>query len=209
MKMLMPSRRDFLKMSAFLGVGAVVSLYAGEIRRVFAQSAQSNGGKIHLIWVTLAGCTGCTVSMFQANPDLIEAVENLSISVDYWSTLMTVDYDLGWVSAGYTTEDRSEVPLMNAAFGDAPVDLLVVQGTPQVGTPKGGSLGDYCMMGEYNGSSVNGYQILQALAAKAGNVVAIGQCSTFGGIPAGKGNLTGAISVTDALKKAGVAQEIQ
>ena len=193
-------------MSAFLGAGAVVTLYGGEIKRVFAQTAQSNGGKIHIIWLLLAGDSGCTVSMLQAsNPDLIEAVENLNLSADYWQTIMTPNYDLGWVTAGYTTEDKSQVPLMNAAFGVAPVDLLVVEGTPQVGTPKGGSEGDYCIIGENNGSSVNGYQLLQALAAKAGYVVAIGQCSAFGGIPAGKGNLTGAVSVTEALKKAGVA----
>ena len=201
----MHSRRDFLKISAFLGAGAVVSLYGAEIKRVFAQSAESNAGKIHMIWLLLAGDSGCTISMLQAsNPDLIESVESLGISADYWQTFMTPDYDLGWVSAGYTTENNSQVPLMNTAFGNAPVDLLVVEGAPQVGTPNTKSEGDYCVIGEYNGASVNGYQLLQKLASKAGHVIAIGQCSSFGGIPAGKGNLTGAVSVTDALKKAGV-----
>ena len=80
--------------------------------------------------------------MLQAsNPNLIDAVTDLQISADFWQVLMTPDYDLGWVSAGYTTEDTSQVPPMNAAFGNAPVDVLVVEGTPLIGTPPGGSPG--------------------------------------------------------------------
>jgi len=144
--------------------------------------------------------------MLQAsNPDLIEAVETLGISVDFWKALMTPDYDLGWVSAGYTREDLSQVPLDNAAFGSAPVDVLVVEGAPQLGTPAGGNQGDFCTVGKFNGNTVTGYEILQRLAAKATYVIALGQCSSFGGIPAARGNVTGAVSVTQALKTAAVA----
>jgi hydrogenase small subunit len=189
-----------------MGVGAVATLYASEIKRVIGQAAANNGGKIHLIWLNLASDTGCTISMLQAsNPDLIEAVTTLGVSADFWKALMTPDYDLGWVTAGYTEEDQSQVPLFNAAFGSAPVDILVVEGTPQVGTPVGGNQGFYCTTGVYNGSPVTGYELLQKLSAKASYVVAIGQCSSFGGIPAGNGNLTGAVSVTEALKEAGVS----
>jgi hydrogenase small subunit len=189
-----------------MGAAAVVAFYSADIKEVFAQAAEQNGGKVHLIWLQLAGDSGCTISMLQAsNPDLIEAVQDLSISADYWQTLMTPDYDLGWVTAGYTSEINSQVPLMNAAFGDAPVDVLVVEGSPQLGTPEGAAQGDYCEIGQYNGNDVNGYQLLQKLAAKATYVIAIGQCSSFGGVPAAKGNLTGAVPVTEALKTAGVA----
>ena len=198
-------RRDFLKLCALIGVGAVVALYSSEIKRVIGQAAEQGGGKIHLIWLNLASDTGCTISMLQAsNPDLVEAVENLGISADFWKALMTPDYDLGWVTAGYTQEDLSQVPIFNAAFGSAPVDVLVVEGTPQVGTPPGGSQGYFCTMGKYNGSPVTGYDLLQKLAAKASYVVAIGQCSSFGGVPAAGGNVTGAVSVTEALKEASV-----
>jgi hydrogenase small subunit len=188
-----------------MGVGAVVTLYSSEIKRVIGQAAEQNGGKIHLIWLNLASDTGCTISMLQAsNPDLIEAVETLGISADFWKALMTPDYDLGWVTAGYAQEDLSQVPLFNAAFGDAPVDVLVVEGTPQVGTPKGSSEGFYCTTGKYNGSPATGYDLLQRLAAKASYVVAVGQCSSFGGIPAAGGNVTGAVPVTDALQRASI-----
>jgi len=200
------TRRDFLKLCALLGVGAVVTLYSSEIKRVIGQAAEEGGGKIHLIWLNLASDTGCTISMLQAsNPDLIEAVEQLGISADFWKALMTPDYDLGWVTAGYTQEDLSQVPLFNAAFGDAPVDLLVVEGAPQLGTPHGSSQGHFCTTGIYNGNPVTGYDLLQRLAAKASYVLAVGQCSSFGGIPAASGNLTGAASVTDALKQASVS----
>jgi hydrogenase small subunit len=189
-----------------MGVGAVVTLYSSEIRRVISQSAANGGGRIHLIWLNLASDTGCTISMLQAsNPDLIEAVETLGVSADFWKALMTPDYDLGWVTAGYSAEDLSQVPLLNAAFGSAPVDVLVVEGTPQIGTPSGGSQGHFCTTGIYNGSPVTGYELLQKLGAKASYVIALGQCSAFGGIPAGKGNVTGAVSVTDALRAASVS----
>jgi NiFe hydrogenase small subunit HydA len=188
-----------------MGMSTVLSIYAGDIQKVFAQSAKANSGKVHLIWLPMGGDSGCTISMLQAsNPDLIGAVQDLQVSADFWQPLMTPDYDLGWVSAGYTSEDKSQVPLMNAAFGNAPVDVLVVEGTPQVGTPPGGSAGDYCTIGEYNGRPANGYELLQKLAAKASYVVAVGQCSAFGGIPAAKGNLTHAVPVTEALKMAEV-----
>ena len=184
----------------------MVTLYSSEIKRVIGQVAEQGGGKIHLIWLNLASDTGCTISMLQAsNPDLIEAVEKLGVSADFWKALMTPDYDLGWVSAGYTQEDHSQVPLFNAAFGSAPVDVLVVEGTPQVGTPHGKSQGFFCTTGIYNGSPVTGYELLQKLAAKASYVVAVGQCSSFGGIPAASGNVTGAVAVTEALRQASVS----
>jgi hydrogenase small subunit len=188
-----------------MGVGAVATLYASEIKRVVGQVAAEGGGKIHLIWLNLASDTGCTISMLQAsNPDLIAAVEELGVSADFWKALMTPDYDLGWVTAGYTEENLSYVPVFNAAFGDSPVDVLVVEGSPQLGTPPGGSPGYFNTMGTRNGSPVTAYELLQRLASKASYVVAIGQCSAFGGIPAGKGNVTGAVSVTDALRSASV-----
>ncbi len=199
------TRRDFLKLAMFMGATAVVGLYAGDIRKVFAQSAQQSGGKVHLIWLPMGGDSGCTVSMLQAsNPDLIGAVQTLSVSADFWQPLMTPDYDLGWVSAGYTREDLSHVPIMKAAFEDAPVDVLVVEGTPQIGAPTGGRPGDFCTLGEHDGSPVAAYELLQKLASKASYVVAVGQCSAFGGIPAGQGNVTDAIPVTEALRAAGV-----
>jgi len=201
-------RRDFLKLCTYMGATAVATYYAAEIKRVFAQVAEQNGGSVHLIWLSMAGDSGCTISMLQAsNPDLIEAAQNLSLSADFWQPFMTPDYQFGssgWMTAGMTTEDRSQVPLMNAAFGSAPVDVLVVEGTPQLGTPKGGSPGDFCKVGQYNGQDVDAYTLLQKLAAKAGWVIAVGQCSSFGGIPAGVGNLTGAVPVSAALKTAGV-----
>src|SRR3972149_5552824 len=180
-----------------MGVSAVVGYYSVDIRKVFGHSGAANAGKVHLIWLPMAADTGCTISMLQAsNPDLIGAVQDLQTSADFWQALMTPDYDMGWIAAGDTTEDRSQVPLMNAAFGDASVDVLVVEGTPQVGTPPGGTPGDYCTIGEHNGKPVNAYELLQKLAAKANYVVAVGQCSAFGGIPAAKGNLTQAVPVT-------------
>src|SRR5208282_5611455 len=94
-------RRDFLKLCTFMGAGAVVAYYSANIKQAIAQVAQQNGGKVHLIWLPMGGDSGCSISMLQAsNPDLIEAVQNLGISADFWQPYMTEDYDLGWVTAG-------------------------------------------------------------------------------------------------------------
>lgn len=200
------TRRDFLKLAGVLGAGFVITAYSPDIKKVFAQVPEGNA---HLVWLQLAGDSGCSISMLQAyNPDLISSVVDLGVSLDFWAPYMTEDYqigDSGWVTAGYTTENTSQVPLMNAAFGSAPVDVLVVEGSPQVATPPGGVPGGYCTVGQMNGQDVTGYELLQKLAAKATYVVSVGQCSAFGGIPAGKGNLTGATSVVNALKMAGVS----
>ena len=197
------NRRDFLKLATFLGAGAVVAYYSGDIKRSFAQAAVQNNGKVHLIWLPMGGDSGCTISMLQAsNPDLVEAAQNLQLSADFWQPIMTPEYQIGssgWMTEGYTVEDKSQVPLINAAFGDAPVDILVIEGTPQIAAPPGGSAGDFCQLAGYNA-----YELLQNLAPKATYVIAVGQCSSFGGIPAAKGNVTGGTSVTDALQKAGI-----
>ena len=184
-------------------MGSVVAYYSGDIKRTFAQAAAQNNGAVHLIWFPMAGDSGCTISMLQAsNPDLIEAAQNLQLSADFWQPIMTQDYQIGssgWITAGYTTEDQSQAPLLNAALGDAPVDILVIEGTPQTGTPVGGTAGGFMQIAGYNG-----YELLQKLAAKATYVIAVGQCSSFGGIPAAKGNVTGAVPVSEALKQARV-----
>ena len=104
------------------------------------------------------------------------------------------------MTMGYTDETKSSVPLLNAANGTAPLDVLIIEGTPQIGAPPGGNPGDFCKTG-----GQNTWDLLQALAPKANYVVAVGQCSSFGGIPAAKGNVTTAMSVADALKQANIA----
>jgi hydrogenase small subunit len=198
----MMQRRDFLKVAAILGISYTLSRYSQDIRKVFALLPEN---KVHLIWLNAAADSGCTISMLQAyDPELMDAVSDLRLSADFWQPLMTPDYDLGWVSAGYTSEESSSVPLMRAAYEEAPVDVLVVEGSIQTASPKGGSPGDFCTIGEYQGKPRSAYELLQRLAAKASYVVAVGQCSAFGGIPAAMGNVTGATSVVNALKQAGV-----
>jgi len=162
--------------------------------------------KVHIVWLPAAGDSGCSISMLQAaSPDLADAVTDLKLAIDFWQPVMTPDYDLGWVSAGYTSEDRSQVPLMRAAFDDSPVDVLIVEGSIQTGTPKGGRMGDYCTIGEYGGKPRSALELLGKLASKASYVVALGQCAAFGGIPAATGNLTQATSVVNALQTVGVS----
>lgn len=201
----MIARRDFLKLCTALGVGTVLELYTHEIRQVFGQAAQ----KKHVVWLLGGADSGCSISILQAaHPDLIDAVVDFRLSADFWQPVMTPEedprFDLGWRSAGYRSEDTSSVPMSNAVFGDAPVDVFIVEGTVQTGTPKGGPPGGFCMVGEHDGEPVTMWEATQRLYQKAAYTVAFGQCSAFGGIPSAKGNLTESTSLVDALEKAGV-----
>ena len=98
------SRRDFLKLAGVLGAGFVITAYSADIKKVFAQ-VQSQ--QVHLVWLQLAGDSGCSISMLQAyNPDLISSVVDLGVSVDFWSPFMTPDYELG--SRGGSTPDTPQ-----------------------------------------------------------------------------------------------------
>ncbi len=196
-------RRDFLKLCTMLGVGTVLNFYSYEISQVFAQAAQ----KKHVVWLQGGSDSGCSISILQAaHPDLVDAVIDFKLAADYWTTVMTPEedprYDLGWWSAGYRSEDTSNVPLTNAVFGNAPVDALIVEGTVQTGTPKGGAPGEYCVLTNYEGRPVTMWEAAQKLYQKAAYTVAYGQCSAFGNIPSAKGNVTESMSLVNSLKKA-------
>jgi NiFe hydrogenase small subunit HydA len=188
-----------------MSTAIILELYAHEIRQIFGQATQ----KRHVIWLSGGADTGCTISVLQAaHPDLIDAVVDLRLSADFWQALMTCEedprFDLGWWSAGYESEDTSSVPLANAVFGDAPVDVLIVEGTIQTGAPKGGAPGEFCIAFEHEGKRVTVWEVAQRLYKKAAYVMAFGQCSAFGNIPSAKNNITGSMSLVGALNKAGV-----
>ena len=64
--------------------------------------------------------------------------------------------------------------------------------------------GKYCVIGEMNHKEITMVDIVKELGAMAGSVLAIGTCATYGGIPAAKGNVTGATGVMDFFKTQGI-----
>ena len=64
--------------------------------------------------------------------------------------------------------------------------------------------GKCCVVAEANHHEVTMTEVTKVLAANAAAVLAVGTCAAYGGIPAGKGNETGAMGVSAFLKKEGI-----
>ncbi len=168
------SRRDFLKIItiAAASVGLPVSA-AGKMAE-----AASKKGKPSVIWLHFQECTGCTESLLRtSHPALSSLILDL-VSLDYHETL--------FAAAGYQAEDA----LKAAIKANEGKFVLVVEGAIPVKDN-----GIYCKVG-----GKTALQILNEVAPKAGAIVAIGSCASFGGIPAAEPNPTGATGVPQVLK---------
>ena len=64
--------------------------------------------------------------------------------------------------------------------------------------------GKCCVVAEADHHEVTMTEVTKVLAANAAAVLAVGTCAAYGGIPAGKGNETGAMGVSAFLKKEGI-----
>lgn len=161
-------RRDFLKLAGTMGAGTVYTLYGGELGQLFAQAAD---GSVHVIWLQGASDTGCTISLLQGvNPDLVDAITNFRLAVDFQPTLML------------PSGDQALASLSGALAKQTPLDLLIVEGAVPSGR--------FCTVGEINGRPVPFENWVRDLAGVAKQVVAVGTCAAFGGIPAALPNPT-------------------
>lgn len=155
------TRREFLKETAVLGAAAVYSLYAADIAEVFSQAA---AGETHTIWFQGAADSGCSISLLQgARPDIIDAITDFKLAVDYHPNLM------------FPEGDNAIAALRGAAEGTKPLDLFVLEGA----VPEG----NFGTVGEIDGKPVPMETWVKQLASQAKYVVAVGTCATSGGTP--------------------------
>jgi hydrogenase small subunit len=107
-------------------------------------------------------------------------------------------------------------PTVMAGAGEAAIEILqetqqqkkggyvlVMEGA--IPTAKGGIYG---IMGEENGTPVTIVSRLESLGSNALAIIALGTCSSFGGIPAAAPNPTQCLSVEEALKAARIATPV-
>jgi hydrogenase small subunit len=167
-------RRDFLKVCTM--AAAAVGL-SGAVAEQMAEAA-AKGLKPSVIWLHFQECTGCTESLLRtSHPDLAELILSL-ISLDYHETL--------FAAAGY----QAEAALDKAIADNAGKYVLVIEGAiPE----KDGGI--YCKIG-----GKTAIEIVNRVAAKAGAIVAIGSCASWGGIPSADPNPTGATGAPMILK---------
>jgi hydrogenase small subunit len=167
-------RRDFIKVITL--AAASVGLSSAAASRIV--QAASKGLKPSVIWLHFQECTGCTESLLRtAHPALSELILDL-VSLDYHETL--------FAAAGY----QAEAALKSAMTAGAGKYVLIVEGA--IPTKDNGI---YCKI-----AGRTAMDLLADVGGKAGAVIAIGSCASWGGIPSADPNPTGAVGVPELLK---------
>jgi hydrogenase small subunit len=188
--MLRITRRDFLKYCS-VAAGAL-GLSAGTMMKLdnaLAKTVANDG--LPVVWISGAACTGCTVSL--ANSRFYTTVDDVLfnyIDLRYLDTLMAT---AGAQVNGVQVEEANSVRYAQTTYTTLPYVLAVEGGIP-AGVPVGGARGEFCKIGELVPGDTNS-TMLNVTRKFAGHsnclaVLAIGTCSSFGGIPGAKGNPT-------------------
>jgi len=178
------SRREFLKLSMAGGVATGMSLSGmGRIVRALA----ADKALAPVIWLQGQSCSGCSVSLLNTvYPDIAEVITQV-ISLKYHMTVMA---GTGDVSTGVIDE------VVAKKKGEL---VLVMEGS----IPTKGDV--FCTLGERGGHHIPIGDLVLQVAGASQAAIAVGACATFGGIPAAKGNPTGAVSLSAFLKDKGVS----
>ena len=151
--------------------------------------------KAYLFWIVGASCDGCTIAVSGATHPKVEHLLNGIVPglprIELVHTVLSVESGAEWVEN-----------LRMAADGelDAPY-LIAWEGSIMDETLSG--TGHWMGLGEdpETGRQITSLEWLDRMAPGAAAVLAIGTCACWGGIPAAKGNPTGAMGVMDHLGK--------
>jgi len=167
-------RRDFLKVCTI--AAAAVGLPASAAEKM-AEKAASRA-RPSLIWLHFQECTGCSESLLRTSaPDVAELILSL-VSLDYHETLMA--------AAGH----QAEKTLQEAMKKNEGKYICIIEGA--IPTKADGA---YCKIG-----GRTAVEIVNEVAGKAGAIIAIGSCASWGGIPSADPNPTGAQGAPAVLK---------
>jgi hydrogenase small subunit len=144
-----------------------------------------------VVWIHGGGCDGCTMAMLGATSPRLEELLGGRLTR---SRLAFVHPALA-LHAG----DAYLADLEAARAGDVSPFLLVVEGSMFDESLAG--TGSYYRLGTRGSEPVTVEQWVTDLAPLAEAVIAIGTCATWGGIPAARGNVTGATGLGALLGK--------
>jgi len=172
------SRRDFLKFCTTMAVGMGLPIGMG----AKIAEAVTTQKRPPVLWLSAQECTGCTESLLRASHPTLEKLILELISLEYHETLLA--------GAGKQAEDW-RVNAMKEYKGKY---ILVVDGSIPIKDN-----GIYCKIGGKTAMS-----LLVEMAADAAAVIAIGSCSSWGGIPSADPNPTGATAAHEVLKSKGI-----
>ncbi|HLP97424.1 MAG TPA: hydrogenase small subunit [Sideroxyarcus sp.] len=173
------SRRTFLK---FCAITASSLCLTGTAAKAFAQ-ALAAALRPSVIWMAVQHCTGCSESLMRSGNPLTNrlTVENLIlnfISLDYHETLQ--------VAAGVQAEEAKKAA-MQANFGKY---VLMLDGSVPTGEH------------EWNMTLAGRSALIQLREAVEGAalVISVGNCASFGGLPAAKPNPSNAMGINELME---------
>jgi NiFe hydrogenase small subunit HydA len=169
------SRRDFLKWTS--ATTAALMLPAA-FRPLVARAAE-NFGRIPVVWLSFAECTGCAEAFLRSSYPNVDDILLETISLEYYETLMA--------AAGYQAEQNLE-KCMHDFAGKF---ICVIEGALQRGIN-----GQYMRIGA---KGKTGIEIAREVTSKAAAVICIGGCASFGNVPAARPNPTDAAGVGTVL----------
>jgi len=166
------SRRSFMKFCAT--TASMMALPPAMIPMIARALEQARRPSV--IWLSFQECTGCTESLTRAHTSSLESLIFDAISLDYHHTLQA--------ASGHAAEEAREMA-MEENYGEY---LLVVDGSIPLGNPGYSTI-----------AGISNYDMLVEAAKGAAAIIAVGTCSTYGGIPHANPNPTGAVSVSDII----------
>jgi hydrogenase small subunit len=149
--------------------------------------------EIPVVWLQGATCTGCSISVLNAiypspaNLLLEELVPGKHISLRFHMTLM----------AG---SGEPVIEILNETKKELPKGyVLVMEGAIPTAVD-----GLFCTVGERDGKPITLKEHATELAKNAMAVIALGTCASFGGIPSGRPNPTGAMGIVEFMRLNGI-----
>ena len=180
------TRRDFVRICTGTVAGIGVSgMFHPFVRDVLAETL--TGQRPPVFWVEGQGCTGCTVSLLNnAHPGIAKVLLEI-IAMHFHPTIMAAEGQLAFQSM----LDKSKE--FNSQY------VLIVEGSIPLKAD-----GKYCVVGEVDHHEYTVAETTDILARSAAAVVAAGTCSSYGGVPAARGQQTQAVSVSQFLKMRGI-----
>ncbi len=175
------TRREFLKICG--GSAAAVGISQLYIPQVVEALERAAAGKPPIIWLQGLSDAGCSISLLNtAHPSISEALQKI-VSLQFHQTVMASQGDQAiQIMERISNKFRNEF-------------IFVFEGS--IPTKDNGI---YATVGEKEGKRVTSLEWAKRLGKKAKYIMAVGTCASYGGIPAGKPNPTGAKSVSQVIK---------
>jgi len=166
------SRRQFLTYCK----NAAAALGLGATQLAQLEKALANPGAPSVIWLSGSSCTGCSVSFLNRFAPSAPAT-----AADVLIDVINLRYHPNLMAAA--GESAAQVALEVMQAGNY---ILAVEGG--VPTAFGGNA---CLAWSVGGTDVTFLDAVTSLAARASEVICIGTCASFGGIPAAPPNPAG------------------